>query len=158
MKPLKILWVAAMIVFITACSNDENNEEVVIVDDGAYMGTLVVDQNDGTSYMQENVSVVVSIDTDHAEIQMMQVSFSEKMSIKLKLNMIIPKVSVATISGGLSLNGNNLIPWAMGGEFPNYTITDLAGEVTTQSISFEMMCGEFPLKFSGVINESDSFN
>jgi hypothetical protein len=37
----------------------------------------------------------------------------------------------------------------MGGEFPNYTITDLAGEVTTQSISFELMCGEYPLSFSG---------
>ncbi|KAA6343835.1 hypothetical protein EZS27_008500 [termite gut metagenome] len=152
MKQVKILWIAAIAVFITACSNDKS-EEVIIVDDGAYTGTLVVDQKDGTSYTQEEVSVVVSIDADHAEILMKQVSFSERMPVKL--DMTIPDISITTISHGLLLNGNHIIPWAMKGEFPQYTITDLTGEVTTQSISFEMMCGEFPLRFSGVINESD---
>ncbi|KAA6326436.1 hypothetical protein EZS27_024462 [termite gut metagenome] len=148
MNPLKILLVAAMVVFITACSNDENSEEIIVVDDGAYIGTLVVDQNNGTSYTQENVSVVVSVDTDHAEVHMMQVSFAERMS--LKLDMTIPNVPVAVISGGLSLSGNNIIPWAMGGNYSQYTITNLTGKVTAQSISFTMMCGEFPLRFSGV--------
>ncbi|KAA6333695.1 hypothetical protein EZS27_017914 [termite gut metagenome] len=149
MKQVKILWVAAITVFITACSNEENNEEVVIIDDGAYIGTLVVDQNDGTRYIQENVSVVISIDTSYAEIRMMQVSFSDRM-LPVKVDMTIPNVAVTTISGGLSLSGNHIIPWAMGGEFREYTITHLTGEVTTQSISFEMMCGESPLSFSGV--------
>jgi hypothetical protein len=151
MKQVKILWIAAITVFITACSNDENNEEVVIIDDGAYIGTLVVDQNDGTRYTQENVSVVVSIDkdtdTDYAEILMKQVSFSDRMPVKL--DMTIPTIAVTPISGGLSLNGNHIIPLSAGGPFPRYTITDLTGEVKTQSIAFEMMCGEYPLRFSG---------
>jgi hypothetical protein len=150
MKQLKILVLAAITVFITACSNDENSEDTVIVDNGAYIGTLVVDQNDGTSYTQENVSVVVSIDTDtdYAEIRMMEVSFAEGMPIKV--NMTIPNVSIAKIPNGLSLNGNNIIPLALGGKFSKYIITDLTGKVTTQSISLELMCGEFPLSFSGV--------
>jgi hypothetical protein len=149
MNQLKILSIAVIAVFITACSNDKNSEEIVIVDDGAYVGILVVDQNDGTSYIQEEVSVVVSIDADHAEILMKQVAFSEKM-LPAKVDMTIPRVSVTPISGGFSLSGNNIIPLSAGGPFPLYTITNMTGEVTTQSISFKMMCGKFPFSFSGI--------
>jgi hypothetical protein len=163
MKQVKILWMAVLTVFITACSDDKNseeaagdkNEEVEIVDNNdTYIGTLVVNQNDGTFYTQENVNVVVSIDID-AEILMKQVAFSEKMPVKL--DMTIPKVSVTPISDGLLLTGTDIIPLAGVMEYPARIITDLTGELTTQSLSFEMKCGVYPLSFSGV-KGSDKFN
>jgi len=56
-----------------------------------------------------------------------------------------------SLSEKLLLSGDNIIPLAMGGEFPAYTITELTGEITPQTISCEMMCGTYPLTFSGII-------
>ena len=123
-----------------------DNDDVEI---GTHIGILTVDQNDGTFYTQENVSIVFESEESVAKIKMLGVTFSSRMP--LKLDMTIPNImSSPTLSQTFSLSGDNIIPLAMGGEYPIYTITSLTGEVTQQTIFFEMMCGTYPLAFSGV--------
>ena len=151
MKQLKFLMIAIIAISMSACEENVPADEEIIVKDGTYKGTLIVDQNDGTSHTQENVSVIFESEENGATIKMLQVSFSPKMPVKL--DMTIPKVVTASITEGLSLSGDNIIPLAMGGEFPQYTITEMTGQATPQTISFEMMCGTYPLTFSGTIVE-----
>jgi hypothetical protein len=137
----------------TACAKDAPADEpATVVAAGAYTGTLSVDQNDGTFYAQENVHVVFTPKTEgEAEIKMFQASFSPKMP--LKLDMTVPGVVAVETPEGLSLSGDNIVPLAMGGEFPQYTITGITGKATPGTLSFEMKCGAYPLAFSGVKDE-----
>ena len=149
MKHLKFLLIITIAVLVGACEEKEPTDNPVTVEDGTYIGTLTVDQNDGTFYTQDNVSIVLEVEENSATIKMMQVSFAPTMPIRL--DMTIPDITTVTLSEGLSLSGDNIIPLAMGIEFPIYTITELIGEVTPQTIYFEMMCGTYPLTFSGMI-------
>jgi len=141
--------IAIIAISMSACEEKEPEGNEISIEDGTYIGTLTVDQNDGTSHTQENVSVVFELQEGGAVMKMLQVSFSPRMP--LKLDMTIPNITAASTPEGLVLSGDNIIPLAMGGEFPAYTITGLTGEVTPQTILLEMMCGTYPLAFSGVI-------
>lgn len=127
-----------------SCSKDNSGTEKTGTGNSAYIGTLTVDQNDNTFYIQNNVSVNLTQNGDVAEIKMWQVSFSERMPIKL--DMTIPGVCAEEITGGDSLSGDGIIPLAMGGQFPQYIITDMTGTVTGTSLSFTMTCGSYPLR------------
>ena len=149
MKHLKFLLIITIAVLVGACEEKEPTDNPVTVEDGTYIGTLTVDQNDGTFYTQDNVSIVLEVEESSATIKMMQVSFSPKMF--MKIDMTIPDITTTISSEGLSLSGDSIVPLAMGGEFTAYTIKGLTGEITPQTISFEMMCGAYPLTFSGTI-------
>ena len=47
------------------------------------------------------------------------------------------------------ISGNEIIPYAMGGPFEKYKITNLTGAMTDKTLRFEMVCGEYPTKYSG---------
>lgn len=114
----------------------------------SYIGTLVVDQNNGTFYTQENVRVeVAQVDETTVEIKMFQAKFAERMP--LNLDMTIAGVTFRARISKIEISGDNIIPTAMGGPFPAYTITNMTGTVSASSIDFSMICGNFPLTFQG---------
>jgi hypothetical protein len=67
----------------------------------------------------------------------------------VKLDMTIQNVAYTSTSEKISITGNNIIPIAMGGEFPAYKITNLTGEINNGTITMSMMCGSYPLTYSG---------
>jgi hypothetical protein len=75
------------------------------------------------------------------------VSFSAKMPVKI--DMEIPNVEYQNEDGKITLSGNNIVPFAMGGEFPKYTVTNLSGTVNNGTLSVSMNCGESPTTFVG---------
>lgn len=155
MKTFKILLMALCATLFIACDDDDDDKKTdpVVVEDGTYSGTLTVDQNDGTFYVQKNTTVALTFDEKGmAEVEMRQVSFSEGMPVKL--DMTIPGITVAESESGVAFSGDNIIPIAMGGEFPRYKIVGLSGSATPSTIVLIMDCGGFPLKFEGIANES----
>lgn len=135
---------------ITACNKTEDENPNVPVKDGSYTGTLTVDQTDGTIYTQQNVGVTFQLIDGKAQIKMSQVAFSAQMPVKL--DMTIPGITTAEDPKGIAISGDNIVPQAMGGDFPQYTIKQMKGEATPTNISFTMVCGTFPLTFTGTAN------
>lgn len=149
MKNFFFLPVIIPALLMTACNSDEPaGEPAAAVAEGTYTGTMAVDQNDGTFYTQDSVNVVFTpTEAGKAEIKMLKVSFSSQMPVKL--DMTVPDVTAVEISEGLSLSGDSIVPLAGIVEYPAYTITGLTGKATPQTLSFELMCGAYPLTFSG---------
>ncbi len=155
MKLMKLILCAACVALCAAaCDKDddvENNESV----DKCYVGELSVDQNDGTTFKQQNVKVEYEIDTDDAPLKMTicmyEVKFAEGMPIKL--DMTIPAVDCTVSGGRIDISGDGIVPLAMGGEFPAYTITDLSGTIENGTMKLSMTCGVFPLSYTGVAVE-----
>ena len=153
MKNLRIALMVAMSIFLTmACDKDKDPEEPIVVENGIYKGKMTVSTEGVISYEQENTEVKIEMGTDNTiSIEMVNVKFAAMMPVTI--TMLIDGVSATTTDAGLSLSGNDIVPTAMGGPFPSYTITGLTGEVTPQAITFSMMCGIYPLSFEGTIVE-----
>ena len=148
MKQLFTVLIAAGMMFVACDKNDDKNETPETLTNQTYVGTLTVDQTDGTTYTQENVTVGIAItDTAGMVLTFNQVSFSERMPVKI--DMTIPHIEYTANGVNYTISGNNIVPLAMGGEFPKYTITNLSGTIADGTLSVSMNCGGFPTKFSG---------
>ena len=148
MKQLFTVLIVAGMMFVACDKNDDKNETPETLTNQTYVGTLTVDQTDGTTYTQENVTVgLATTDTAGMVLTFNQVSFSERMPVKI--DMTIPHIEYTANGANYTLSGNNIVPLAMGGEFPKYTITNLSGTIADGALSVSMNCGGFPTKFSG---------
>ena len=148
MNKLRLLLLALMSLAFVACENGENNAlPPKPVDGEYYTGTLTVDQNDGTVYTQENVKIDYEILDSKLNFVMYKVKFADNMPIKL--DMVVEGVDCIGAVGHYILAGDNIIPYAMGGPFEKYTITNLAGLITNETMTLSFTCGDYPVTFSG---------
>lgn len=143
-----ILGIVFSAVLFASCENGDNNTlPPNPVEGECYVGTLKVDQNDGTFYTQEDVEVDYQIIDGKLNFVMYKVKFADGMPIKL--DMVVEGVDCIGALGNYTLVGNGIVPYAMGGPFEKYTITELEGEITDKTMSLSFMCGEYPVTYTG---------
>jgi hypothetical protein len=108
---------------------------------------MKVDQNDGTIYTQSDVEVDYEIKDGKLNFVMYKVKFANGMPIKL--DMVVEGASYEERANGYTLSGDGIIPYAMGGSFEKFTITNLSGTITERRMTLDFMCGEYPVTYSG---------
>ena len=143
-----ILGIVFSAVLFASCENGDNNTlPPNPVEGECYVGTLKVDQNDGTFYTQEDVEVDYQIIDGKLNFVMYKVKFAENMP--LKLDMVVEGVDCLGAIGNYVLTGNGIVPYAMGGAFEKYTITELVGAITNKTMSLSFKCGDYPVTYQG---------
>ena len=148
MKTLRFLILSLVSLAFVACENGDNNALPSKPEKGeCYTGTMTVDQNDGTMYTQEDVEVDYEILDGKLNFVMYKVKFAENMPIKL--DMVVEGVDCIGAAGHYVLAGDNIVPYAMGGPFEKFTITNLVGAITDDTMTLRFMCGEYPVTYSG---------
>jgi hypothetical protein len=148
MKTLRFLILSLVSLAFVACENGEHNALPSKPEKGeCYTGTMTVDQNDGTMYTQEDVEVDYEILDGKLNFVMYKVKFAENMPIKL--DMVVEGVDCIGAAGHYVLAGDNIVPYAMGGPFEKFTITNLVGAITDDTMTLSFMCGEYPVTYSG---------
>ena len=148
MKTLRFLLLSLVSLAFVACENGHNNALPPKPEKGeCYTGTMTVDQNDGTFYTQSDVQVDYEILNGKLNFVMYKVKFAEGMPIKL--DMVVEGVDCFGAVGNYILAGNNIVPYAMGGPFEKFTITNLSGLITDDTMTLSFMCGEYPVTYSG---------
>lgn len=131
-----------------SCENGENNTlPQNPIEKECYEGTLTVDQNDGTFYTQEDVKIDYEIIDGKLNFVMYKVKFAKAMPIKL--DMVVEGVDCLGAIGNYVLAGNGIVPYAMGGAFEKYTITELVGAITNNTMTLSFKCGEYPVTYEG---------
>ena len=76
----------ALLAFGVGCDTGDNNLPTKPVEEECYIGTLSVDQNDGTFYYQSNVKTTYEISAEgRLSFAMYNVKFAEGMPIKLNM-------------------------------------------------------------------------
>lgn len=136
-------------ILLVSCDNGDNNSlPNKPSENKCYKGELTVDQNDGTFYNQSDVEVDFEIKDDKLNFVMYKVKFASGMPIKL--DMVVEGVSFEEYAYGCyTISGDGIIPYAMGGPFERFIITELIGEITPSNITLEFMCGEYPVTYNG---------
>ena len=149
MKYINLLFSAlCAMILTTACENGNNNDLPNNPDESkCYNGSMTVDQNDGTVYTQEDVEVDYEIKGDILNFVMYKVKFANGMPIKL--DMVVEGVNYTEVNGTYTITGDGIVPYAMGGPFEKYTITNLTGIITDTEFTLDFMCGEYPVTYDG---------
>ena len=148
MKTLRFLILSLVSLAFVACENGNNNAlPNKPVESECYTGTMTVDQNDDTMYTQDEVKVDYEILDGKLNFVMYKVKFAEGMPIKL--DMVVEGVDCIGAAGHYVLAGNGIVPYAMGGPFEKFTITNLLGLITNDTMTLSFMCGEYPVTYSG---------
>lgn len=137
----------SLLMLATACENGHNNDLPNNPDNTCYIGTMDVDQNDGTVYTQQDVEVDYEIKDGKLNFAMYKVKFASGMPVKL--DMVVEGADYVETATGYTVSGDGIVPYAMGGPFEKYTITQLEGEITDNTMTLNFMCGEYPVTYSG---------
>ena len=140
---------AAMLSFVACDKNDDN--QTPAPEPASAIGKVFVTQADGSEFQKDSVAVNIVYADDSLTIEMIKVKFAERMPIEL--NMTIGGVQYSNDGDKIKLWGNNIVPMAIGGAFPNYTITNLDGKVGDGKLTFSMMCGQYPTRYEGTLNK-----
>ena len=121
-------------------------------------GVLTTTLGTDSTFTMNNIKVNVAMDEQFATFEMLAVKFAEAMP--LTLDMTIDSVSYVVADavqsstyGNVKFSGNNLVPEAMGGAFPRYTITNLEGKIENGKFSFSMICGTYPVSYEGELDK-----
>lgn len=153
MKAIKFLLSAlCAVTLLASCEEQETPtptpDEPAADTAGKFLGTMNVDQTDGTFFTQESLEVEFEVvDATTLTIKMNQAQFAAAMP--LKLDMTIEGVSYTLSGERYTLTGDNIVPIAMNGPFPQYTITALTGTIDTESMTLSFNCGKYPVEYHG---------
>lgn len=144
----KLLFFAAIIAASMISCGKSNAEDPIVPEESDFTGTVTVIY-EGTAFDNENilVSFVPAEDGKSASITLHQIRFVPDMP--LAIDTTIPGITLHSTSEKISLSCERVVPLAMGGEFPRYTVTNLRGEQVGTELSFSLNFGEYPTSFKG---------
>ena len=145
MKTNRIILALAALALL-ACNKEEKNElPVAVVAD--YKGLVSVDGSKGKFEMDDvEVNFTPSEDGKTATITLYKVRLAERMP---SMDITIPDVNLTSTKDGIQLACDSIIPKALGGDFPNYTVYDMTGTVKEDEIDFSLKFGATPTSYKG---------
>lgn len=145
-----ILFMFALSAVLVSCdkSKKENEEPVKALVSTDYSGTLTVNASSGAFDTDSvKVSYIATEKADSASIILYQVKFSPRMP--LSLDVTVPGIVVTMTEKGAILTCDSIVPLAMGGEFPNYTVKGFEGEIINNELTFSLKFGSTPTSYHG---------
>lgn len=146
----KLLFSILLCTLFTACAKNVS-ETPLVPEESNYTGTVTVIYQD-TPFDNEGISVdfVPSEDGKSASITIYQIRFVPQMPVTIDVT--IPGITLQSTNEKITLSCERVIPLAMGGEFPRYTVSNLMGEISGKELTFSLNFGDYPTSFRGTLN------
>lgn len=150
MKTIRLF--AAMLGMLLVSCGKETTEMPLVPEESDYVGTLTVIYQEAP-FDNENISVnfTPSEDGETASITLHQIRFVPQMPVTIDVT--IPDISLQSTTEKIILSCEKTIPWAMGGEYPRYTVTGLQGEIVGEELTFSLLFGDYPTSFKGLLKQ-----
>ena len=147
---IKFFAIALAALSLIAC---EKEPEPIVPEQADYVGTLTVEATAGTVINADSRVDFLPFEDGFAELTLYEVKFAPGMP--MRLDVAIPGVTLTSTPEKVILSGNEIIPIAMGGnQFPQYTVTDLKGEIVGDKLSFTLKLGGIPATYIGEKTEA----
>lgn len=141
------LFITLAAIMLAACAKPAD-ETPVVPEESDYTGTVTVIYQDAP-FDNENISVnfLPSEDGSAASITIHQIRFVPQMPVTIDVT--IPGIALQSTAEKVILSCERVIPLAMGGEYPRYTVTDFQGEIIGKELTFSLNFGDYPTSFRG---------
>ena len=146
MKLNKLIFAAAALLML-GCGK-KGTEDVLVPEKGSYTGTVTVVYQ-GSDFDNENIKVdfIPAADGKTASIVLNQIRFVPQMPVTIDVT--IPDVTLQADEKEIVLSCARVVPLALGGEYPRYTVTDLKGKIVGDEMTFSLKFGDSPTSFRG---------
>ena len=139
---------------LLAC-NKEEKEELPVAVAANYKGVATVEASSGTFDIEDiEVNFTPSEDGKTATITILKIRFAPKMP--MQVDVTIPNVELTPTKEGIQLACDNVVPKALGGDFPDYTVHEMTGTVTDDEIAFSLKFGSTPTSYRGTKQVAES--
>ena len=126
----------------------EKTPTPIVPEEADYVGTVTVESSAGTvENTGSRVEFTPSEDGTTADLVLHEISFSPRMP--MKLDVTIPGLLMTCTPQKIILTGDDIVPFALGGEFPNYTVTELRAEIIGNKMTLNLKFGGTPTSFVG---------
>lgn len=142
----KLLLLSLLAFAAVACNKSDKEADAPRAGDFKGVVTVTFQESD---FDNEDISVSYSPSEDgnSAELSIFQIKFVPQMPVTIDVT--IPSIKVAAIKDGVSLSCDSVVPLAMGGEYPRYTVTGLSGTIIGDDMTFSLKFGDYPTSFKG---------
>ncbi len=130
----------------------ETTEMPLVPEESDYVGTVTVIYQEAP-FDNENISVnfTPSGGGETASITLRQIRFVPQMPVTIDVT--ISDIRLQSTPEKILLSCEKTIPWAMGGEYPRYTVTGLQGEIVGEELTFSLLFGDYPTSFKGLLKQ-----
>ena len=146
MKLNKMILALAALALL-ACNKEEKNE-LPVAAAADYKGLVSVDGSNGKFELEDvEVNFTPAEDGKTATITIFKIRFAPKMP--MQVDVTIPNVELTPTKDGILLACDNVIPQALGGDFPQYTVYEMTGTVKEDEIDFSLKFGTTPTSYKG---------
>ena len=141
---IKALSIALAALALNAC---EKTPEPIVPEQADYVGTLTVEATAGTVVNAEARVEFLPYQDGSAELTLYEVKFSPRMP--MKVDVTIPGITLTATPEKIILTGNDIIPFALGGSFTDYPVTDLEGEIVGDKLTVSLKFGGIQTTYEG---------
>lgn len=141
---IKLFAIALAALSLIAC---EKTPEPIVPEEADYVGTVTVESSAGPV---ENVGARVEFtpyEDGTAELTLYEISFHPRMP--MKVDVTIPGLLMTCTPQKIILTGDDIVPFALGGPFTNYTVTELRAEIVGNKMTLNLKFGGTPTSFVG---------
>ena len=144
MKITNLLAIATTLLLM-ACNKPA---QPIVPEESNFKGIVTVIYQDAP-FQNENIEVNFkpSADGKTGSLTIYQIKFVPQMPVTIDVT--IPNINVTSTPEQINLECAQVIPLAMGGEYPRYTVTDLKGSIVGKEISFSLNFGSVPTSYKG---------
>ena len=149
---MKIKYLVSLFAVLSLFSCQKEEEPEFKPVQSGYVGIVTVTYQ-GSDFDNDDIMVYFtpSDDGQTASITIHKIRFVPQMPVTIDVT--IPDVSMKTNGTEALLSCDNVVPQAMGGDYPRYLVTGLTGKVTGSGLSFSLKFGDFPTSFTGTLAE-----
>lgn len=146
---IRNLYLALPVAILLTCCTKADPKEEIIPQTADYVGTVTV-LYQGSPFENENIEVNFTPNEDgsSASITIHKIRFVPQMPVTIDVT--IPNVNLSVAQDAIILQCDNVVPLAMGGEYPRYTVTALSGSLKGDELEFSLNFGDYPTSFQGV--------
>jgi len=141
---IKLFAIALAALSLIAC---EKTPEPIVPEEADYIGTVIVEASKGTVENPDSRVEFRPYEDGTAELTLYQVKFAPGMP--MKVDVTIPGLTMTTTAEKITLTGTDIVPFALGGPFTQYTVTDLTGEIVGNKMTLNLKFGGTPTSFVG---------
>lgn len=140
---------AFTVVLMSSCSKDDKKTDYL--KDGAitYTGTMTVTGSDESSFSLENVPVILTENTDKSTVSILMKNVKFAKAMPVTIDMTLKNIPYRLENNSTALACKAVIPEAMQGPFPGYTMTDLSGSFDNTSFTISMTCVDSKINYTG---------
>ncbi len=141
---IKLFAIVLAALSLTACIKTPG---IRVPEEADYVGTVTVESSAGPV---ENVGARVEFTPNEdgtAQLTLYEISFHPRMP--MKVDVTIPGLLMTCTSEKIILTGDDIVPFALGGPFTNYTVTELRAEIIGNKMTLNLKFGGTPTSFVG---------